>query len=95
MKRWLIVLSLYGVAQAHTVILTWHLSTDPTPKSQSIYRSEGCTGVYVRRAVLPNYVVEWTDKTLKNGATYCYYVTVTDENRRMSEPSNVVEVTIP
>jgi fibronectin type 3 domain-containing protein len=93
-KHLIALLLLCSFAYAHTVTLTWQLS--PTQaKWQSIYRQIGCTGAYVKRAQVSNTTVEWVDTTVKNGKTYCYYVTMTDEEKVMSQPSNVVQVEIP
>ena len=81
----------------HTVTLSWQLSPDQTLR-QNIYRQNGCTGAFVKRAQVSNTTVEWTDTEtdgIKNGKTYCYYVTATYSDKVLSGPSNIAEVTIP
>jgi fibronectin type 3 domain-containing protein len=65
------------------------------PKYQSVWRQEGCTGAYVRRAEVSSTENMWTDEHVKDGTTYCYYVTVTDRDKNTSGSSNIVTVTIP
>jgi len=90
-------LSLFcGTALAHTVTLTWTLSTDPTPLHQNVWRQKSCTGSFVKYAQVPATVATYTVSIVTNGMTYCYYVTVEDKpTQEVSSPSNIVTVVIP
>lgn len=89
-----VALLLCSTCFAHTVTLSWVLSSAQEP-TQSIYRSVGCTATYVRQAQVTDTTVEWTDNNVKNGQTYCYYVELSAKGLPVSGPSNIVEVTIP
>ena len=91
----LILLAAHACAQSvNTVTLMWNLSTADGITWQSVYRSEECSGVYVKRAEVNSTEVEWTDYNVKTGQTLCYYITANDHQQE-SAPSNVVQVQIP
>jgi|TARA_R110000868_G_scaffold310132_1_gene571414 hypothetical protein len=84
-----------GTASAHTVTLSWTPSTDATPLHQNLWRQTGCTGTYEMRVELAATVSTFIDPNVKNGMSYCYYVTVTDKSKKISPESNVVTAVIP
>lgn len=85
-----------GTALAHTVTLTWTLSSDATPLRQNVWRQKGCTGKFAMRAQLGATAATFTDLTVKNGISYCYYVTVTDKTtKKVSPASNIATAVIP
>ena len=78
----------------HYVTLSWQLSDAPMPKNQQVWRSKGCTGQYAKRATVSSTTVNYDDPAV-GGLTYCYYVTVTNEEHEVSGPSNVAQAVIP
>lgn len=97
MTRFILLFALMSCALAHDVNLSWQLSTCPMPDHQTVYRTTNCTknGPYVVRVRPTNTTVEWDDTKVTAGATYCYYVTVTDIDGEESPPSNIIKVQIP
>ena len=81
-------------AAKYTVALSWRLSVAASPKNQQVWRSKGCTGSYVKRATVSNTTVTYDDPALA-GETYCYYVTVTNDDHEVSGPSDVATAVIP
>ena len=94
MRPFLAMLLLSTAALAHTVTLTWQLSPANDAIRQSIYRQVDCTGPWVRRANVSTTTVEWVDEHVKDGKTYCYYVSVTT-NTKETAASNVAQAVIP
>lgn len=94
MKTLFTLLFLCSACFAHTVTLSWQLSESIAP-TQSVYRSAGCTGTYVRQAQVSSTTVEWTDNNVRDSKTYCYYIDLTSKGIPVSGPSNVATVTIP
>ena len=98
MKQFILTLALAlstacFAATTHTVTFMWSLSPDYT-HSQAVYRQKNCVGAFVRREMLSNTAVEWTDTHVADGATYCYMVTAIYPDGGTAN-SNVVTVTIP
>jgi hypothetical protein len=91
-----LLLLLCAMSFAHTVTLTWVLSADKTPLHQNLWRQIGCTGAFKMYAQVPANVATFTDSKVKNGLTYCYYVTMTDKPTKVvSGPSNTATAIIP
>src|ERR1700734_2184653 len=91
-----LLLLLCAMSFAHTVTLTWVLSADKTPLHQNLWRQIGCTGAFKMYAQVPANVATFTDSKVKNGLTYCYYVTMTDKPTKVvSGPSNIATAIIP
>ena len=93
----LLALSLSASPVKHSVTLTWFLSTDNSPQSQTVWRQKGCIGPWSQyKGGLSTTTVEWVDNNVAAGKTYCYAVTVKDNVTHKESPmSNVVQVTIP
>jgi len=86
----------HAVLSSHTVSLTWDLSQSDIPITrQQIWRQINCTGPYVRKVQLGPTAVQWEDTRVMAGFTYCYYIVAIDDTGLVSEPSNVVTVTLP
>lgn len=81
-------------ASLHTVTLTWILSTEDGVRWQNIYRQNNCAGPLVRRAQVTDTTVEWTDESVKSGATYCYRVGIQEGTQNVAL-SDAVQVVIP
>jgi hypothetical protein len=85
-----------GVAvTAHTVALSWTASTS-TVSGYNVYRGTTPNGPYPTKlnSSLVT-VVDYTDSTAANGATYYYVVTSVDSSNVESVDSNQASVTIP
>lgn len=98
MSFWLLLIVL--AVQRHTVNLTWIPSVSPSLKYQELWRGVGCQPdcsacTFDKRKKLPVTATNWIDANVKNGETYCYYVTVTDKTGKMSDPSNIAQAVIP
>lgn len=98
----LILLPIFSVTEVeqeskHTVTLTWVLSTCDNPAYQTMYRKHSYKNAkWIKVGLnLPNTEVSWTDTHVVSGLVYYYYVTVTDMDGNESDPSDIVEVTIP
>jgi hypothetical protein len=80
-------------ALAHSVDVTWTISSSPGVVSYSVYRSTVSGGPYTKVGSATGTV--FTDATVKSGVTYFFVVTAVDGSGNESVVSGEVTATIP
>jgi hypothetical protein len=84
-----------GVAAgSHSTDLTWDPSNDPVI-GYNVYRGGTKGGPYTQINPVVDPSTDYTDSTVKGGATYYYVVKAVNAEDRESRPSNEVKVVIP
>jgi len=78
---------------AHSVDITWTISSSPGVVSYSVYRSTVSGGPYAKVGSATGTV--FTDATVKSGVTYFYVVTAVDSSGNESVVSGEVTAAIP
>jgi len=87
-----------AAASTHSVNLSWNASTSSNISGYNIYRALYTTscGSYSKINTLLNTTTLYTDSTVANGSSYCYYATAVNTSSQESGASNIAtNVQIP
>lgn len=84
------------ISQSGAVTLQWDPNSEPDLAGYRVYRKAVPVETEFKN-LTPELVTEttYTDSTVERGAIYQYYVTAWNTANYSSDPSNIVEVTIP
>ena len=80
---------------AHTVSLSWVLSTSPDVVGYNVYRATGASGQYVKINSSLVLGTGFSDMAVVSGQTYSYVATAVDSRNVESDYSNVTQAAIP